>query len=486
MFGTLRPHACGLPSQQKDAHQRFYCGLCKTLGDEYSQASRVTLNFDAVFVAILADAVSTAPAESDRCRCPMLPIVQRSTVSPRSPALRYAAAVQMLLADQWVADRAVEGQVLARVARPLLKRPVERAHTILEQLQVDLSALCGFEEKQAATEQHRELSVFDAAQPTAWALGVVFSSIADLPQSLPDLKDPLHRGQLDRLGRAVGRVIYFVDALEDLHEDFLKQAFNPCLRRDPWDGAIRIDPHRIQDAIVHTQQALEEIALILPCVPWQQHQALLENILCQRFERSFQQAKARAQGLIEEEARQRLEAWQKRHWLDRFSTRLFVAVAAWFVWFQHLLWAATQGPPGGKAKATGLQMSPLGEPPKGGGEGASCSCCEDLFRPCFRECGKITEACGQSCSCVASCNQTCGNCTKTCTEPFQQCGQSCQKGCSSCGKDCGKACEPCGGCKNCCPKEQGGNPPCCDQCCKDCKGCENCGKSGSDTTPLGC
>lgn len=483
MFGTLRPHPCGLSSKHKDAHQRFYCGLCKTLGDEYSQLSRATLNFDAVFVSILADALSTAPAEADQCRCPMIPILHRPTVSPRSPAMRYAAAVQMLLADQWVADHAVEGKALARLARPLLKRPVQRAYAILEDLSVDLSALQGFEQRQAATERHGDTTPLAAARPTEIALGIVFSKIADLPQTLPTLKEPLQQEQLERLGQAVGRVIYLVDALEDLQGDFLEHKFNPCLRKDPCDGHLRIDPQRIEETIRRTQQALDDIAAILPVIPWQQHQQLLENILCQRFQKTFQKAKTQAQALIEEDARQRLEAWQKRHWLDRASVRLFVAVAAWFAWFQHLVWAATQGPPGGKAKPTGFQMSPIGDTATRDTGGCSCGFCDGFFRPCVRECSKATESCSQSCSCVASCNQTCANCTKSCTEPFQQCGQSCQNACSSCGKNCGKACEPCGGCSNnCCPK-QGGNPPCCDQCCK---GCDQCGKSGSDTTPLGC
>ncbi|MCB9640658.1 MAG: hypothetical protein H6727_17315, partial [Myxococcales bacterium] len=229
MFGTLRPHNCTLPTEQQKAHRRFYCGLCKTLGDEYSQLSRATLNFDAVFIALLGDALAQEAAPQGSCRCPMIPIQHRETIDPNSPAMRYAAAVQMLLADQWVADHLVEGKALAKLARPLLQKPVQKAHEILQDLRIDLSALHGFEHKQAAQEVLGQTHPLQASFPTEEALAIVFTQLAALPSSHPNAQTPENKAALAQLGRAIGRVIYLTDALDDLRDDFLRNKFNPCL-----------------------------------------------------------------------------------------------------------------------------------------------------------------------------------------------------------------------------------------------------------------
>ena len=106
MFGTLKPHACRLGCDRAHEYQQFYCGLCKSLGDHFGTLTRALLNYDAVFLALVADGLVETAAATDRCRCPLLPVTFRPTVSPDSPAMRYAAAMQMLLSDQWLADRA--------------------------------------------------------------------------------------------------------------------------------------------------------------------------------------------------------------------------------------------------------------------------------------------------------------------------------------------------------------------------------------------
>ena len=110
MFGTLKPHTCRLGCDRKHEYATFYCGLCKSLGDNFGTLTRALLNYDAVFLALVADALMDVEAAPDRCRCPILPVTFRPTVRPDSTAMRYAAAMQMLLSDQWLADRAADGK----------------------------------------------------------------------------------------------------------------------------------------------------------------------------------------------------------------------------------------------------------------------------------------------------------------------------------------------------------------------------------------
>ena len=152
MFGTLKPSFAGLRCGARQDWQHFYCGTCQSLGDHFGLAYRGLLSHDAVFLALLVDGLGVSAAGPSRTRCPMLPVLHKATVSPDSVAMRYAAAIQLLLADQWLADRAVDGKAVARAARPLVERRSEQARATLRELGSDLDALIGFEHIQAEVE----------------------------------------------------------------------------------------------------------------------------------------------------------------------------------------------------------------------------------------------------------------------------------------------------------------------------------------------
>ena len=179
MFGTLRPTRAALDCSGRTDWQHFYCGTCQGIGAQFGLRYRGLLSHDAVFVGLLVDALQNDPAAPDRTRCPMLPVVHRPTVSPSSVAMRYAAAVQLLLAEQWLADRAIDGRKLARVALPLVREPATQARSTLDALGCDLAELIDFEHRQAAIEVRGRTGPETAAEPTAAALELVFERIAD-------------------------------------------------------------------------------------------------------------------------------------------------------------------------------------------------------------------------------------------------------------------------------------------------------------------
>ena len=276
MFGTLKPGRCSLDEASQREHARFYCGLCKTLGSEFGQTLRVTLSNDAVFMALLADALLYKGAPQASYRCPMVPVCHRPAVAHDSPAMRYAGAVQILLGDQWLADRALDGQRLPRFARPLLQGPVARAQRLLKDLGIDLRALAGFELRQKRTENGHPPPAA-AAEPTASALGLVFAAVADLPAAVPAIKTEAGRKGLRALGSAVGQVIYLTDALEDVHQDRRDGNFNPCLEGNA------VGPVRLRSACRDLTGALKRMSALVNTLPWQRHRELITHILCDRL-----------------------------------------------------------------------------------------------------------------------------------------------------------------------------------------------------------
>lgn len=73
MFGYVRPALDRLSQEQKDAYQSAYCGLCHALGRRHGWLTRLTLQYDFTFLAILL----AAGEEETECvcrRCPVHPV----------------------------------------------------------------------------------------------------------------------------------------------------------------------------------------------------------------------------------------------------------------------------------------------------------------------------------------------------------------------------------------------------------------------------
>lgn len=540
MFGTLKPQACGprLPVVQRE-YRQFYCGTCKSLGSQFGLPYRALLSHDAVFLGLLVDGLQEEAAAPDRCVCPMVPVATRATVSPDSVAMRYAATMQMLLADQWLADRAIDGRALARVARPITSRLASGARETLATLGVSLAELEGFEHRQAASEVVGVTGPAQAAAPTAEALAFVFQRVAGLPGiCAPARADEVQRG-LARLGAAVGTAIYLIDALEDLPEDFVKGDFNPCLEGAA--GAFALSRTKIEGASAALRAALREIRAELGALPLRRHREVLRSILIGRLGSTGGAAIAGAAALLQEEREAALRRWRETPWVKRQAIRSGALAASvlmvfwtWLIARVGTVAAAVRGRPNNPVDSVGDRLD-LGTPsgygdelptvltpeellppveplppvplhpipettPEAPGRGAgSLAWCCDFDDRCARPCGGCFEECGKGCSdcseldcdgCCApcsACGELCDGCEcdelcNDCGKPCESCCDGCTDSCDACG-DCDQCCEGCDVCGDCgnacgdCGNSCGG----CGNACGDCgKGCNDCGNGCND------
>lgn len=438
MFGLLRPNDAALGCGLRQEFNRFYCGLCKGLDHHHGAVTRGLLSYDGVFVALLVDALVPEAdiAAPSSCRCPVLPVVHRKTVAPDSVAMTYAASVQMLLFDQWAADG--KRSLVRRFSRP----HADRAHARLDALGISLRALEGFERVQEEVEQ-RDATPAEAAAPTANALARVFGNIAHLRADAPALEEPLRE-----LGAAIGRAIYFVDALEDLEDDVRKGAFNPCIVHGTRNEERVRETARLLRADAGTAGAR------LSALPLERHQRVLRNIVGALADRA-----ARAMERVRRDAPRPTGLGALVAMSGRLRT-VAVAIAA-------VLWALLCAIP--KALAAGPKdaghdaaakdagtdaaaapnlpnmsyndrdAGPESAPPPpapstktggekekgdGGGSGSGGSC------PSCQDCKDCCDAPGKCCDGCTNCCNNCGDCTKGC--------DGCGKCCGDCSRCCGK------------------------------------------------
>lgn len=444
MFGLLRPSDRGLRCSERQEFNRFYCGLCKGLDHHHGTVTRGLLSYDGVFVALMVDALVEQPAAPSKCRCPLLPVVQRRTVAPDSVAMTYAASVQMLLFDQWAADGG--RSLVRRFSRP----HAETAHARLEALGVSLRALEDFDRVQSRVESD-DATPIRAAAPTAEALRLVFSRIASLPGARGDATT------LGELGAAVGRAIYFVDALEDLDDDLRKGAFNPCILQG------RRDERRVQETARLLRGNVDGLAPLFDVLPVARHERVLRDIL----------------GELRVRATQAIDGVRRAP--DSRLRALVVAMAV-FVW--AMLCAVPRVFAAGPKRDAGIRdagadasdasagqsTSPwniseidsglpelpppesTSKPPPSGGPAPSGAPGSDPSKPSRGTGGGPCDACGNPCKgCCDTplkCCDTCKGCCDAPTKCCDGCGNCC-KSCDGCGKgcgDCGKCCDGCGSC----------------------------------------
>jgi hypothetical protein len=122
-----RPLECELKVREQAEYRGLYCGLCKSIGRRYGQLERLTLSYDCAFLALVLYAIAGgARFSQDNCG----PRIYRGKrpIADASPALDYAADVNVLLAWYKAADDAAdEKSASATVSRLALLRAYRKA-----------------------------------------------------------------------------------------------------------------------------------------------------------------------------------------------------------------------------------------------------------------------------------------------------------------------------------------------------------------------
>ena len=378
MFGTLKPNLCSLNRSKKSDYRRHYCGTCKALGDHYGQLSRVSLTYDAVLLSMVVEGLQAAPAQRGSCRCPMMPLKHRATLTPDSVAMQVSSAVQVVLTDQWFADHRLDGQRTLGSLRRLTEGKARDALDTLAGLGVDLSGAADLATRQHQLEAEATSSVAAVVAPTAELLRAVFSQIPNLPGVVEGVDVEAHEA-LGELGAAIGAAIYLIDALEDLPRDLDRGAFNPCLTTD--DAARCLSTQRLGVVIEDLERALEVIKDAAAMISWRRNGLLIDHVLCQRLPSRARKAIADADALRSVEPAAPLSFWLRR-W------RGLLAIGLFFLAFGRKIFRRRRSPErcrtaDNASTCAVLQPTPLttnlggplfmsaGDPPEGGGEPSS-------------------------------------------------------------------------------------------------------------------
>lgn len=211
MFGYVSVDKPEMKIKDFATFRAYYCGLCKAMGRELSQAGRFGMSYDCAFLYLLLASTSDRKPEYRRERCPASPFAKKTFAV--DDGAEYAAAVNVLLSVSSLRDHAQDDHSIpARIGVATLKSAYRRAtemdRDLAQLIQIHLDEL-------AELERNRERDLDRVSHVFADMLGEVFCQ-----------HDKRHT-VLYKLGYYLGRWIYLIDAYDDLEKDLEKGAYNP-------------------------------------------------------------------------------------------------------------------------------------------------------------------------------------------------------------------------------------------------------------------
>ncbi len=253
MFGYVRPKKGELKVKEYELYRAVYCGLCRTMGRRYGHSFRLSLSYDFVFLALLHLDLTGEECAFEKKRCPAHPMKKRLMMK-ENDALRSSCDVAALmlyhdLRDK-IADRDGAKSFLARLTLPFASRFRKKAikkygcgslDTFMREKLDALSAL----EKDGCTEPDR----------VAGVSGELLGKCAEY-----GLTEETHKRIAAEIGLRIGRVIYLIDAVDDLDSDEEKRHYNPLIaengsareaktKRLRLETALLLDLKRADDAL---------------------------------------------------------------------------------------------------------------------------------------------------------------------------------------------------------------------------------------------
>lgn len=215
MFGYIRP-----VKNEFDNYlfKSQYCGLCKTLGKRYGQFSRLFLSYDITLLTLILHAFSGKCFFYRYENCIVHPVNKRR-VKKISEIDLLAADISVYFAQKKIQDNIKDERLMKRLSNQLLKSLPMKWNQIVpiekEDLENLFSALSKLEDLKKTGMD--EISNY---------FGLILKTLTFHTTEKLSIKLPEHFEEFVFL---IGKLIYTLDAFEDLEKDLKKWNYNPFI-----------------------------------------------------------------------------------------------------------------------------------------------------------------------------------------------------------------------------------------------------------------
>ena len=257
MFGYITIHKPELKFKEYDIYRGYYCGLCQTLKKMFGNTSRISLNYDLTFLAMLLSSLYEPSTKEDMTRCVFHPVQKHLTYS--NECIDYAAKMTIVLSylkcqDDWNDEKKVMQNAYGRLIHKHYQKIKEEYPTKIQNIENELKLI-------SEKEVNKDYQIDSLASHFGKVMGEVCS-----------FKDDEWADELYELGFYLGKFIYLMDAYDDIEEDKKKGTFNPfTLKYEEEDF----------DEYCHNilEMMISRVATVFECLPIIDNVEILRNII---------------------------------------------------------------------------------------------------------------------------------------------------------------------------------------------------------------
>jgi len=216
VFGYIKPLSSELKVREYEYYKAVYCGLCRAMGKRTGCASRLTLNYDFVFLALIRMALCGDVCVIKAKRCVVHPLKKRPYIDTNE-SMTYCAMACAILTYNKVKDDIQDSsgvkKLSAQALLPAAKSVKKRARS-LENLDETVSACL---RELGEIEAAKAPSIDEAANTFGNLLGEVCAF------AIPDEKNQRIAREI---GFHTGKFIYVTDAADDCRDDVKSSSYN--------------------------------------------------------------------------------------------------------------------------------------------------------------------------------------------------------------------------------------------------------------------
>lgn len=216
MFGYVKPLSPELKVRENEYYKAVYCGLCHAMEKRTGCASRLTLSYDFVFLALIRMALCSDVRTIGLRRCSVHPLKKRPYLE-LNKSVSYCAEACALLTYGKVKDdisdstgfKKLGAKTLLPVAASMKKR-AENLHELDTIITLSLASLHKIEDEK-----------IPSTDTPANEFAILLANVCSF-----GIEDEKNRRIAYEIGYHTGKWIYVTDAVDDYESDLKSGSYN--------------------------------------------------------------------------------------------------------------------------------------------------------------------------------------------------------------------------------------------------------------------
>lgn len=256
MFGYVTIDKMELKFKEYYSYKGYYCGLCMSLKNKYSNLSRMTLNYDMTFLILILSSLYEPINNIYNSRCIVHPTKKQLMI--QNEITNYAASINIILSyynlkDNWDDEKDIKSLVMAKILKKEFKNASEELLTKSEKISERIKNISMLEKE--------EINDIDR----------VSNEFGHLMEEIILYKEDAWENTLRKLGFFLGKYIYLLDAYEDMEKDKKNNSYNPFNNLD----VQNIDEYAKEILMLNLSFLSEQVEKL----PLVQDKVIIDNIL---------------------------------------------------------------------------------------------------------------------------------------------------------------------------------------------------------------